>query len=525
MNKSLIADATESKSWPFEEARKIIKRLEKNKKDIVFETGYGPSGLPHIGTFGEVARTSMVRFALKTLDSSIESKIICFSDDMDGLRKVPDNIPNQKVLEDNLEKPLSTIPDPYGKYKSYAEHNNSLLKDFLNQFGFEYEFMSATEQYLSGNFDNTLKDIMQNYDAISNTILPTLGEARRETYSPFLPICEETGRVLMAKVLDIDKEKNTILYQNDRTNKEVETSVLKGKCKLQWKVDWAMRWVSLGVDYEMAGKDLIESVNLSSKICRVLGKVPPEGFNYELFLDQNGEKISKSKGNGITINEWLKYANPESLSLYMYQKPRRAKKLSFDVIPKAVDEYQTFLEKYSSQTVPEQLNNPVFHIHNGQPNSFKVPVSFALILNLVNASQADNKDVLWGFIKGYMGDISEDAEVYINQLLGYALSYFNDFVLPKKSYREASEKEIGYLEELVSRFSKLDKNSEAETIQTIVYDIGKEAEYENLRDWFMALYQILLGQEQGPRFGSFVALYGIDKTCELINRAIKKELI
>ena len=525
MNKSLIADATESKSWPFEEARKIIKRLEKNKKDIVFETGYGPSGLPHIGTFGEVARTSMVRFALKTLDSSIESKIICFSDDMDGLRKVPDNIPNQKVLEDNLEKPLSTIPDPYGKYKSYAEHNNSLLKDFLNQFGFEYEFMSATEQYLSGNFDNTLKDIMQNYDAISNTILPTLGEARRETYSPFLPICEETGRVLMVKVLDIDKEKNTILYQNDRTNKEVETSVLKGKCKLQWKVDWAMRWVSLGVDYEMAGKDLIESVNLSSKICRVLGKVPPEGFNYELFLDQNGEKISKSKGNGITINEWLKYANPESLSLYMYQKPRRAKKLSFDVIPKAVDEYQTFLEKYSSQTVPEQLNNPVFHIHNGQPNSFKVPVSFALILNLVNASQADNKDVLWGFIKGYMGDISEDAEVYINQLLGYALSYFNDFVLPKKSYREASEKEIGYLEELVSRFSKLDKNSEAETIQTIVYDIGKEAEYENLRDWFMALYQILLGQEQGPRFGSFVALYGIDKTCELINRAIKKELI
>ncbi|MDA9904362.1 lysine--tRNA ligase [Hyphomicrobiales bacterium] len=525
MNKSLIADATESKSWPFEEARKIIKRLEKNKKDIVFETGYGPSGLPHIGTFGEVARTSMVRFALKTLDSSIESKIICFSDDMDGLRKVPDNIPNQKVLEDNLEKPLSTIPDPYGKYKSYAEHNNSLLKDFLNQFGFEYEFMSATEQYLSGNFDNTLKDIMQNYDAISNTILPTLGQARRETYSPFLPICEETGKVLMAKVLEIDKEKNTILYQNDRTNKEVETSVLKGKCKLQWKVDWAMRWVSLGVDYEMAGKDLIESVNLSSKICRVLGKVPPEGFNYELFLDQNGEKISKSKGNGITINEWLKYANPESLSLYMYQKPRRAKKLSFDVIPKAVDEYQTFLEKYSSQTVPEQLNNPVFHIHNGQPNSFKVPVSFALILNLVNASQADNKDVLWGFIKGYMGDISEDAEVYINQLLGYALSYFNDFVLPKKSYREASEKEIGYLEELVSRFSKLDKNSEAETIQTIVYDIGKEAEYENLRDWFMALYQILLGQEQGPRFGSFVALYGIDKTCELINRAIKKELI
>jgi lysyl-tRNA synthetase class 1 len=329
---------------------------------------------------------------------------------------------------------------------------------------------------------------------------------------------------MMAKVTEIDKERSTILYHNYLTNKEVETSILRGKCKLQWKVDWAMRWVALGVDYEMAGKDLIESVNLSGKICRALGKNPPEGFNYELFLDENGEKISKSKGNGITINEWLKYANPESLSLYMYQKPRRAKKLSFDVIPKAVDEYQTFLEKYSSQTTSEQLNNPVFHIHNGKPNSYKIPVTFALILNLVNASQADNKDVLWGFIRGYIGETSDDAEIYIGQLLDYALSYFNDFILPTKVYREASDDEIKSLKELVLRFSQLDKGSEAETIQTIVYDVGKEAEYENLRDWFMALYQILLGQEQGPRFGSFVALYGIDKTCELINKAINKEL-
>ena len=524
MNKSLIAEAKESKSWPFEEARKILKRFEKNNKDVVFETGYGPSGLPHIGTFGEVARTSMVRFALNTLDPTIKSKIICFSDDMDGLRKVPENIPNQKTLEENLEKPLSRIPDPYGEFESYAEHNNNLLKDFLDQFGFEYQFMSATEQYLSGNFDNTLKSVLQNYNEILNIILPSLGEARRETYSPFLPICEETGKVLMAKVIEVDKDKSTILYQNYLTNKEVETSILRGKCKLQWKVDWAMRWAALGVDYEMAGKDLIESVNLSGKICRALGYNPPEGFNYELFLDENGEKISKSKGNGITIDEWLKYANPESLSLYMYQKPRRAKKLSFDVIPKAVDEYQTFLEKYSSQTASEQLNNPVFHIHNGKPNSYKIPVTFALILNLVNASQADNKDVLWGFIRGYIGEISEDAEIYIGQLLDYALSYFNEFILPTKVYREASDDEMKSLKELVLRFSQLDKGSEAETIQTIVYDVGKEAEYENLRDWFMALYQILLGQEQGPRFGSFVALYGIDKTCELINKAINKEL-
>jgi lysyl-tRNA synthetase class 1 len=525
MNKSLIADATESKSWPFEEARKIIKRLEKNKRDVVFETGYGASGLPHIGTFGEVARTSMVRSALKILDPLIKSKIICFSDDMDGLRKVPNNIPNAKVLEDNLEKPLSSIPDPYGEAKSYADHNNTILKEFLNKFGFEYEFMSATEEYLAGNFDDTLKNILQNYDIVSNIILPTLGVERRETYSPFLPICHETGKVFMAKVLEVDKEKNTILYYNQLTNEEVETSVLGGKCKLQWKVDWAMRWVALGVDYEMAGKDLIDSVNLSGKICRKLGQVPPEGFNYELFFDENGEKISKSKGNGITINEWLKYANPESLSLYMYQKPRRAKKLSFDVIPKAVDEYQTFLEKYSNQTIVEQLNNPVFHIHNGEPNCFKVPVTFALILNLVNASQADDKTTLWGFIRRYIVDIPKDAEDYIDKLLDYALSYFNDFVLPTKTYKEPSEDEINELNELSSRLDGLKRDADAETIQTIVYDIGKEAKYENLRDWFMALYQILLGQEQGPRFGSFVALYGIDKTRELIKRAINKELI
>ena len=525
MNKSLIADALESKSWPFEEAKKIIKRIGDNKRNIIFETGYGPSGLPHIGTFGEVARTSMVRFALNVLNPDLKSKIICFSDDMDGLRKVPDNIPNKKILEDNLEKPLSSIPDPYGEFESYADHNNNLLKNFLDRFNFDYEFMSASVQYSSGSFDETLKEILKNYDSIQDIILPTLGEERRKTYSPFLPICQDTGKVLMAKVIEVDQKNSSILYFDESKDKEIETSILSGNCKLQWKVDWAMRWMALGVDYEMAGKDLIESVTLSGKICRALDKRPPEGFNYELFLDENGEKISKSKGNGITIDEWLRYASPESLSLYMYQKPKRAKKLSFDVIPKAVDEYQTFLAKYNDQTSIEKLNNPVFHIHNGSPLVFEIPITFSLILNLVNASQADNTETLWGFIKSYIGEISEESKAYIDRLLEYAIFYFNDFILPKKKYREPSEEECKLLNMLLDKLQKLDENVDTETIQTIFYDIGKEANYESLREWFLALYQILLGQDQGPRLGSFVKLYGIDKTCTLIENASLKKLV
>ena len=524
MNKSLIADALESKSWPFEEAKKILKRLGDNKKKVIFETGYGPSGLPHIGTFGEVARTSMVRFALNILSPDIESKIICFSDDMDGLRKIPDNIPNKELLENNLEKPLSSIPDPYGKFESYADHNNSLLRNFLDRFDFNYEFMSASDQYLSGNFNETLKDILNNYDSIQNIILPTLGEERKKTYSPFLPICKKTGKVLMAKVIEIDKKNSSIVYYDQLLNKEVETSILSGNCKLQWKVDWAMRWMALGVDYEMAGKDLIDSVNLSGKICRALNKKPPEGFNYELFLDEKGEKISKSKGNGITIDEWLRYASPESLSLYMYQKPKRAKKLSFDVIPKAVDEYQTFLSKYNDQNNSEKLNNPVYHIHNGSPLIFDTPLTFSLILNLVNASQADNKEILWGFIREYIGDISEDSETYIDRLLEYAIFYFNDFILPTKKYKIPNDAEVASLERLLSQLKTLESDSDAETIQTVFYDIGKEENYENLREWFLVLYQILLGQDQGPRLGSFAKLYGLDKTCSLIENAISKNL-
>jgi len=525
MNQSLISVAKESKSWPFEEAKKVLKRLEKSGSNkAVFETGYGASGLPHIGTFGEVARTSMVRHALKVLDESIHSDLICFSDDMDALRKVPNNIPNPNILEENLEKPLSSIPDPYDKFSSYAEYNNNLLKEFLNRYGFEYKFASASEYYKSGKFDKTLRKVLENYDEILQIILPTIGKERQKTYSPFLPICPETGEVLMASVIDRDIKSNTIVYKNPHSNKEEEISILGGKCKLQWKADWAMRWVALSVDYEMAGKDLIESVSLSGKICKAIGGFAPVGFNYELFFDEKGEKISKSKGNGISIEDWLKFASKESLLLYMYQNPRKAKRLTFDVIPKAVDEYQSFSEKFPSQELKEKINNPVFHINEGDPKIIESPVTFSLILNLVSASQSDSREVIWGFLKEYFDDISNESREYIDELVGFALEFYKIFVLPTKKYKKPNSSEINYLAILKDKLSSMKDEKDPEKIQTVIYEIGKESEYDSLKEWFSVLYEILLGQTQGPRLGSFIILYGVTETIDLIDKAIKGEL-
>ena len=525
MDQSLIATALESKAWPFQEAKKIINRLKRfPSTDVILETGYGASGLPHVGTFGEVARTSMVQFALRVLEPDIESSLLCFSDDMDGLRKVPKNFPNRKVLEDNLEKPLSSIPDPFGEFASFADYNNNCLKEFLDRFGFDYHFISSTDYYKSGKFDKTLIKVLENYENILDIVLPTIGDERKKTYSPFLPICPETGKVLMAKVINLDKKNHSIIYIEPNTKQEIETSILGGNCKLQWKADWAMRWVALEVDYEMAGKDLIESVNLSGRICKAIGGTPPEGFNYELFFDEKGEKISKSKGNGITIDEWLKYASTESLSLYMYQNPRRAKKLTFDVIPKAVDEYHNFLTKFPSQETKDQLNNPVFYIHKGDSHFKQVPVSFSNLLNLVNASQADSKEVIWGFIREYYDDIPDESEASIDNLVSYSLAYYKDFILPTKKYRKPEDREIEYLIILKNNLKDVLDEKDSETIQSFVYQIGKETHFESLKDWFQSLYEILLGQSHGPRLGSFITLYGIEKTINLIDRAINGDL-
>jgi lysyl-tRNA synthetase class 1 len=529
--KSAAEIAGVSKAWPFEEARKLVKRLERlpdgGAKTVVFETGYGPSGLPHIGTFGEVARTSMVRHAFDVLtEGRHKSRLICFSDDMDGFRKVPGNVPNQEMLAKHLDKPLTSVPDPFSsEYESFAHHNNARLRRFLDQFGFEYEFFSATECYKSGMMDATLLRMLAVYDKVMDIILPTIGAERQKTYSPFLPVCPRTGKVLQVPMIARNVDAGTVVYEDPETGHKVETPVTGGHVKCQWKADWAMRWTALGVDYEMAGKDLIDSVTLSSKICRALGGTPPEGFNYELFLDDKGEKISKSKGNGITIEEWLTYASPESLSLYMFTRPKAAKKLYFDVIPKTVDEYLTFLAKYPELEPDKQLDSPVWHIHTGHPPPAELPVSFALLLNLVSASHAHDKAVLWGFIQRMAPDASPDTHPLLDQLVGYAISYFDSFVKPTKSFRVPTEAERTALAELEKRLDGIAPDASAEDLQAIVYEVGKTNGFaDNLRDWFKAIYEVLLGQSQGPRFGSFIALYGVEETRKLIGDGLAGRL-
>ncbi len=513
--------AQTSQAWPFEEARKILSRLggkPPEKGFVLFETGYGPSGLPHIGTFGEVVRTTMVRQAFQIL-SDIPTKLYAVSDDMDGLRKIPDNLPNQDMIREHLGKPLTRIPDPFGTHESFGHHNNARLQAFLDTFGFQYEFVSSSECYTSGRFDPMLLNVLKHYDEIINIILPTLGPERRATYSPFLPVDAESGIVLQVPVVERNEKAGTIVYKRE-DGKLIETPVTGGHCKLQWKVDWGMRWAAFGVDYEMSGKDLIDSVKLSSQVCKVLGARPPEGFNYELFLDADGTKISKSKGNGLTIEEWLKYAPEESLAYYMFQSPRKAKRLYFDVIPRAVDEYLSFLEKFPEQPDEQKLGNPAWHVHNGTPPKEELPLSFGILLNLASVTNTEDKAVLWGFISRYAPNASPKAMPMVDRLVGYAIAYYRDFVKPNKHYRAPTVEERKALEDLAQSLQKLTPDVDA--IQTEVFEVGKRHNYENLRDWFKTLYQVLLGQDEGPRMGSFIALYGLDETVALIEGALKR---
>ena len=517
------------KSWPFIEAKNLIDRLKKIGKfdninslnPVLFETGYGPSGLPHIGTFGEVARTSMVQFAFSKLTGK-ETKLICFSDDMDGLRKVPDNVPNKKMLEAHIDKPLTKVPDPFEKFESFGLHNNNKLKNFLDRFGFEYNFISATDCYTSGKFDDALTLILKNHAKIKNVILPTLGIERQKTYSPFLPICKNTGKVLQANVISTDEKNNSITYKCPLTNKEIETSILKGACKLQWKCDWAMRWYALGVDYEMAGKDLQESVILSSKILNILGGTKPSGFSYELFLDAKGEKISKSKGNGLSIEEWLNYGTEESLSLFMYNNPKRAKKLFFGVIPKTIDEYFTHQKNfYINDDI--KYNSPVWHVHKGKVPSDIFPVSFNLLLNLSSVCHAETSEVLWKYLSKYVPGLKKGLNKKFDELVNLSLKYYKDRILPYKKYRTPIEAEKNYIKKLINLLQMENEDISPEDIQSIVFKVGKEANYQNLKDWFSCLYETSLGQRSGPRIGSFIKLYGIENSIKLFEDVIKEK--
>ena len=538
-------------AWPFEEARKLVARVARTgQSSVLFSTGYGPSGLPHIGTFGEVMRTTMVRQAFRVLtEDRIPTRLIAFSDDMDGLRKVPDNVPNKETLAAALGKPLTQVPDPYGEYPSFGEGNNARLRAFLDRFGFDYTFMSSTVEYKAGRFDAALRLILERLDAVMAIMLPSLRAERAGTYSPFLPIHPDTGIVMQVPLEGHDAAAGTITWRDPSDAQVFTTPVTGGHCKLQWKPDWAMRWFALGVDYEMAGKDLIDSVKLSGQIVRALGGEAPEGFNYELFLDEQGQKISKSKGNGLTIDEWLDYGSPESLAVFMFGKPTAAKKLHFDVIPRAMDDYLTFLDAYGRQAWKERLGNPVWHLHGGSPaeperiggesGSGGTAVSFAMLLNLAAVANSENAAVLWGFLQRYAPGVSPATHPRLDAMVGYAVRFFRDFVRPAKTYRAPDDAERAALETLSQTLGGLPSDASAEDIQTALYDIARVIpRYQDFKaktatperpgvsnDWFNMLYQVLLGEARGPRFGSFAALYGLPETRALIAKALAGDLV
>lgn len=555
--RGLSAQARDAKSWPFEQARILLDRILKLRltdaerdlaasligegkaeeavrtfpalnAPVVFQCGFGASGLPHMGTFGEAARPTMVRNAFRALtEDAISTKLIVFSDDMDGLRKIPDNVPNRAMLEEDRDKPVSSVRDPFGEHESFAAHNNARLRAFLDGFGFDYEFMSSTQTYKSGRFDKVLLLMLERFDAIQAVMLPTLGEERRATYSPFLPISPKSGRVLQVPTLERNLDKGTIVFA-DEDGTPTEVPVTGGHVKLQWRPDWAARWYALGVDFEASGKDLVDSVRVSNKLVRVLGGTPPEAFHFELFMDENNQKISKSKGNGLTMEEWLRYGAPESLAYYMYQSPKSAKRLYFDVIPKATDEYLQQLDAFNKARTTSNataIDNPAWHVHRGAPPEKGSPLSFSLLLNLVSAADASTKEILWAFISRYIPGATPQSEPMLDRLVGYAINYYEDFVKPSKKFRAPDAKERGAMEDLVARFKALPAGADAEAIQNEVFEAGKAAGFEPLRAWFQALYEVLLGQSQGPRFGSFAAIFGLERTIALIEQALAGELV
>ncbi len=520
----LRAAALESKAWPFEEARRLVKRYEKappEKGYVLFETGYGPSGLPHIGTFGEVERTTMIRRAFEEI-SDIPTKLVCFSDDLDGMRKVPSNVPNPEILEQHLQRPLTDVPDPFGTHESFGHHNNAMLRRFLDTFGFDYEFISAREFYRSGQFDEILLRCVEKYDDLMKIMLKSLREERQQSYSIFLPLHPESGRVMYVPMKHVDPANGTVTF-DDETGREWTAPVTGGNVKLQWKPDFGARWAALGVDFEMYGKEHATNEKIYDAICRTLGARPPNHFSYELFLDDQGQKISKSSGNGVSIDEWLSYAATESLSYFMYQKPKTAKRMFFDVIPKAVYEYHQQLRAYPEQDAKGKLNNPVWHIHGGDVPESNLMVPFAMLLNLASVSSAEDKDQLWGFIQRYAPDATPETHPDMDRAAGFALRYFNDFVKPTRSYRAPTAQEREALEALRAELVAYDGPIEDEALQSVVYAVGRDR-FDPLRGWFTALYEVLLGASQGPRFGGFIALYGVEETIALIDKALAGEL-
>ena len=513
------------KSWPFKEAERIIKARERTQANgpALFQTGFGPSGLPHIGTFAEVARTTWVRRAFEYL-SGEETRLYAFCDDQDGLRKVPDNLPNQEMLQANLGKPLCDIPDPYGCCESFSHHMIGNLERFLDTFEFDYTLKRSSDAYRSGEFNNGLAILLDKVEDVLDIILPTMKEENRAAWSPFFPRCETCGRVNTTRVTAYNKSEKTIDYTCDIDLGNVAgcghagtSSVLGGASKMGWKIDWALRWYCYGVDYEMYGKDLIPSAELSAKIVRLMGGRPPQGLFYELFLDEMGEKISKSKGNGVSIEQWLEYAPIDSLAHFIFREPRQAKKLFFNMIPKTMDEYLDHLRKYPSVADEKKPDTPLWHIHNRgrQVPSYNSSINFSTVNNLVSALGNPTRDLLISYLARYDEKSTTYPDV-IDGLIEKGLKFYEDHILPTKQYRTPTATERPLFEQLAETLKSLGIEEKTEKeLQGLVFDIARDNDTDP-KTFFAAIYQVLLGQERGPRFGTFAKLVGIERVLSLI---------
>ncbi len=521
------------KEWPFVESRRILDRLERlGKSSVTAETGYGPSGLPHIGTFGEVARTSFVLQALATVAPKVESRIIAFSDDMDGLRDVPKNLPNGQMLTSHLGKPLTAIPDPFGQEKSFAHYMNHRLRDFLDSYGFRYQFASSTESYASGVFDEGLRRIMGNYDAIRDLFTATIAEEKRAAWSPFFPICESCGRVYSTRVTELDTKGFRVAYACDAPlagkygscGHTGSTSVLGGTCKVGWKVDWALRWFSLGIDYEMHGEDLLDSARLSSKIVKILGGEPPELFKYELFLDEKGKKISKKIGNGISLEQWLRFAPVDSLLYIMYVKPQQAKKMGLPILPEILDQYLELVAEYDgAEDSPVPFISRLSHgAHAGKLEGQKT-ITYSLILELILALNQDDPRIVRDYLLKYQPAIAGNV-AYYEELIKDALAYYREVLLPSRKAEPADhlmDDTLRALRDELARLEAAGTAPDADALQTMAFQLAKDRDVK-MKDWFRALYRVFLGQSQGPRIGSFIALLGYKDCIERLEAHLVK---
>ena len=516
------------RSWPFKEAEKLCKRFQHPPESPVrFETGFGPSGLPHIGTFAENARTTWVRHAFEFL-TGWPTQLIAFSDDMDGLRKVPLNMPRQDMLANHLGKPLCHIPDPFETSDSYSGTMNTKLRSFLDGYQFDYTFQGSYEAYQRGDFNEGLEIILRNVDAVKSIILPTMSAEKGRDWSPFFPICGKCGKINSTRVTGYDVANNAVGYVCDRQEDRAKgcgyqgtASIFNGHVKVGWKVDWALRWYAYDIAYEMYGKDLIESAKLSGRITRLMGKQPPTGLFCELFLDEDGRKISKSVGKGLTIDSWTMYAPLESLLYYIFQNPKQAKRLFWGIVPKSVDDYLLGLNNYHSLDAQKKPDSPLWHLFNkgaGVPE-FKTSINFSLVNNLVSAVGADDRELILEYLKRYDPGIEAHRAV-IEDLVNKAMNYYRDFIVPHKRYRMPTTQEKKMLMRLRDELAAYEGDDEKE-IQTLPFAVAREYS-EPPNNFFKLFYEVVFGQERGPRFGTFVRLVGKEKAISLLDEAAKE---